>query len=69
MLRSKILPSGIGHTTHCFVQVEGADSDEGYLLLEDSEERQPVSVSKKQFIIISCLIIARDAMHFICNHN
>lgn len=26
MLREKILPTGIGHTTHCFLQVEGCDS-------------------------------------------
>ena len=45
MLRSKILPSGIGHTTHCFLQVEGSDSAEGYMLLEGSAEQRPVSVS------------------------
>lgn len=39
MLRRKILPSGIGHTTNCFVQVEGSDADEGYLLIGDSEEK------------------------------
>lgn len=44
MLRSKILPSGIGHTTHCFVQVEGSDSPEGYLLTEGSDEKKSVSV-------------------------
>ncbi len=26
MLRDKILPTGIGHTTHCFLQVEGCES-------------------------------------------
>lgn len=25
MLREKILPTGIGHTTNCFLQVEGGD--------------------------------------------
>ncbi|CAG9862018.1 unnamed protein product [Phyllotreta striolata] len=38
MLRDKILPSGIGHTTNCFLQVEGCPSDEPYLVLEGSEE-------------------------------
>jgi mitofusin len=28
MLRDKILPTGIGHTTNCFLQVEGSDSNE-----------------------------------------
>ncbi|KAJ8948205.1 hypothetical protein NQ318_010481 [Aromia moschata] len=38
MLRDKILPSGIGHTTNCFLQVEGSPSDEAYLVLEGSTE-------------------------------
>ena len=44
MLRDKILPSGIGHTTHCFVQVEGTDSADAYLLIDDSSERQSINV-------------------------
>jgi mitofusin len=28
MLRDKILPTGIGHTTNCFLQVEGSDTNE-----------------------------------------
>lgn len=42
MLREKILPSGIGHTTNCFLQVEGSDSGESYLVTEDSTEKQNV---------------------------
>ncbi|KAF5292627.1 hypothetical protein FQA39_LY13960 [Lamprigera yunnana] len=38
MLREKILPSGIGHTTNCFLQVEGSPADEPYLVLEGSDE-------------------------------
>ena len=45
MLRNKILPSGIGHTTHCFVQVEGTDAYEGHLLTDDSEEHKSIGVS------------------------
>lgn len=37
MLKSKVLPTGIGHTTHCFLQVEGSDSAEPYLLTEDCD--------------------------------
>jgi len=44
MLCEKILPSGCGHTTNCFVQVEGSDSGESFLLTEDSTERQNVKV-------------------------
>jgi mitofusin len=42
MLRDKILPSGIGHTTNCFLQVEGSPSDEPYLVLEGATEHCPV---------------------------
>ncbi|XP_043488437.1 transmembrane GTPase Marf isoform X1 [Polistes fuscatus] len=42
MLRDKILPSGIGHTTNCFLQVEGAENGEAYLITEGSTEKQPV---------------------------
>ncbi|XP_014481155.1 PREDICTED: transmembrane GTPase Marf isoform X2 [Dinoponera quadriceps] len=42
MLRDKILPSGIGHTTNCFLQVEGSENGESYLVTEGSTEKQPV---------------------------
>ncbi|XP_044732753.1 transmembrane GTPase Marf isoform X1 [Chrysoperla carnea] len=42
MLRDKILPSGIGHTTNCFLQVEGSDTQEAYLVTEDNTEKQNV---------------------------
>lgn len=45
MLRDKILPSGIGHTTNCFCQVEGVDGHDGYLVKEGSEEKFNVTVS------------------------
>ncbi|XP_076253372.1 mitochondrial assembly regulatory factor [Rhynchophorus ferrugineus] len=38
MLRDKILPSGIGHTTNCFLQVEGSTSEDPYLTIEGSNE-------------------------------
>lgn len=47
MLHDKILPSGIGHTTNCFLQVEGSDNDEAFLRTEGSEEKLNVqSVSQ-----------------------
>ncbi|XP_066585247.1 transmembrane GTPase Marf isoform X2 [Prorops nasuta] len=42
MLRDKILPSGIGHTTNCFLQVEGSENGESYLVTEGSNDKQPV---------------------------
>lgn len=44
MLREKILPSGIGHTTNCFCQVEGIDGKEAHLIKEDSDEKLNVIV-------------------------
>lgn len=47
MLQDKILPSGLGHTTNCFLQVEGSKTGEAYLLLESTNERKSVeSVSQ-----------------------
>ena len=46
MLKDKILPSGIGHTTSCFLQVEGSDSSDGYILTEqEPEARMSINVS------------------------
>ncbi|XP_022622102.1 mitofusin-1-like [Seriola dumerili] len=43
MLRDRVLPSGIGHTTNCFLRVEGTDGDEAYLTTEASNERRSVA--------------------------
>ena len=32
LLGDRILPTGIGHTTSCFLQVEGGDEQEAYLM-------------------------------------
>ncbi|OWF56197.1 mitofusin-2-like isoform X2 [Mizuhopecten yessoensis] len=47
MLRKKILPSGIGHTTNCFLQVEGCDGMEGCLYTEESDEPKSVNSVKQ----------------------
>ncbi|XP_030016231.1 mitofusin-1-like isoform X1 [Sphaeramia orbicularis] len=43
MLRDRVLPSGIGHTTNCFLRVEGTDGEDAYLTTEASNERMNVS--------------------------
>ncbi|XP_064536330.1 transmembrane GTPase Marf isoform X2 [Drosophila montana] len=53
MLREKILPSGIGHTTNCFCQVEGSDGGEAYLMKEGSDEKLNV-VNIKQLANALC---------------
>ncbi|XP_063799895.1 mitofusin-2 [Pseudophryne corroboree] len=42
MLWDKVLPSGIGHTTNCFLRVEGTEGSEAYLLTDGSEEKRSV---------------------------
>ena len=43
LLGDRILPTGIGHTTSCFLQVEGStESGDGYLLTEESDDRKSV---------------------------
>uniref|UniRef100_A0A673L9N4 Dynamin-type G domain-containing protein n=1 Tax=Sinocyclocheilus rhinocerous TaxID=307959 RepID=A0A673L9N4_9TELE len=49
MLRERVLPSGIGHTTNCFLSVEGTDGEHAYLTTEDSEESKSIEVSHKVF--------------------
>lgn len=44
MLGEKVLPSGIGHTTNCFLQVEGSQTGDAYLVTEGSNEKQNVEV-------------------------
>ncbi|KAH8299257.1 hypothetical protein KR018_004584 [Drosophila ironensis] len=53
MLREKILPSGIGHTTNCFCQVEGSNGGEAYLMTEGSDEKLNV-VNIKQLANALC---------------
>uniref|UniRef100_A0A8C7W2Z8 Dynamin-type G domain-containing protein n=1 Tax=Oncorhynchus mykiss TaxID=8022 RepID=A0A8C7W2Z8_ONCMY len=42
MLRDRVLPSGIGHTTNCFLRVEGTDGEDAYLTTEGSDDRKSV---------------------------
>uniref|UniRef100_A0A1I8HVZ8 Dynamin-type G domain-containing protein n=1 Tax=Macrostomum lignano TaxID=282301 RepID=A0A1I8HVZ8_9PLAT len=47
MLGRKVLPSGIGHTTNCFLQVEGTSKESAYLQTPNSSEERPIeSVSQ-----------------------
>jgi len=42
LLGDKILPTGIGHTTSCFLQVEGSHTGEAYLTTETDTSHQPL---------------------------
>ncbi|XP_068604728.1 mitofusin-1 [Brachionichthys hirsutus] len=43
MLRDRVLPSGIGHTTNCFLSVEGTDGGEAFLVSAAPGDRRSVS--------------------------
>lgn len=43
MLHSRILPQGMGHTTCCFLQVEGGSEDDQHFLIESDNEKKPLS--------------------------
>ncbi len=44
LLREKVLPVGMGHTTNCFCSVVGVDDSEGYLCTPTSQDKQNVKV-------------------------
>lgn len=56
MLWDKVLPSGIGHTTNCFLRVEGTDGHEAFLLTEGSEEKKSVKVGSVQPTLLWVLV-------------
>lgn len=51
LLRERVLPAGIGHTTNCFCSVVGVEESEGYLIPPNSQERQNVKVRKVQSLL------------------
>lgn len=62
MLRNKILPSGIGHTTHCFLQVEGTEASEGFLLTDDSTDPKSIGSIKQLASALSSVKLKEDAV-------
>lgn len=44
------MPSGIGHTTNCFIQVEGCESSDGFLLTEDSDQQKSIHVNIQRLV-------------------
>lgn len=43
MLASRVLPQGMGHTTCCFLQVEGGAEQDKHFKMENSAERLPIT--------------------------
>ena len=44
MLQDKILPTGLGHTTNCFLSVHGSDLPDPYILVPGSDDKRSVKV-------------------------
>ena len=49
MLLDKILPTGMGHTTNCFLSVHGSDLPDPYILLPGSDDKKNVKVCLKNY--------------------
>ncbi len=50
MLRDKILPTGIGHTTNCFLQVEGIENAiEPCIYIPENDEAHDIKVNIEPF--------------------
>ncbi|VDL97185.1 unnamed protein product [Schistocephalus solidus] len=60
MLGSRILPAGIGHTTSCFVQVEGTDKSQGFTRLVQAE--QPIESVSQLAHALSSDKLAADSL-------
>ncbi|VDN97932.1 unnamed protein product [Rodentolepis nana] len=74
MLGSRILPSGIGHTTSCFVQVQGTNQEQGYLQQESipdsvnngtTSEPQPIESVSQLAHSLSSVKLASDAIIYL----
>ena len=44
MLHDKVLPSGIGHTTNCFIRVEGEPGEKAFLTTDTCDEKRSIEV-------------------------
>lgn len=65
MLRDRVLPSGIGHTTNCFLSVEGTDEDKAYLKTEGSDEEKSIKASSYMHYITFAYL---PSIHICCLH-
>ena len=62
MLRDKVLPSGIGHTTDCFLCVEGCEGQEGYMSRQNSSEKMSITVSTR-VVRQDCVLICFNLLY------
>uniref|UniRef100_A0A8B9LY65 Dynamin-type G domain-containing protein n=1 Tax=Astyanax mexicanus TaxID=7994 RepID=A0A8B9LY65_ASTMX len=67
MLRERVLPSGIGHTTNCFISVEGTDGDQAFLTTENSEERKSTDVTSELDSWIDKFCLDADVFVLVAN--
>lgn len=56
LLRDKVLPAGIGHTTNCFLSVVGISEDNGYVVIPGSDEHCDIKVKVEDQMIIKTTI-------------
>jgi len=57
LLGEEVLPSDVGHTSCCFVQVERSDTGEAYLLTPEAPDTPKSIQVRYTFCCLCCLIL------------
>jgi hypothetical protein len=64
MLRDKILPTGIGHTTNCFLQVEGIENAiEPCIYIPENDEAHDIKVNNFCLFNRDCQTLSCVTLH------
>lgn len=66
MLGARVLPTGIGHTTNCFLQVEGTAQESSFLLTPESTEPKSVDSVAGLATAIHTASLSIDSLLRIC---
>lgn len=66
MLKDKILPTGIGHTTNCFLQVEGVEGRDPYIFIEPSNEKKSIQSISGLASALSTVKVMPDTLIRVC---
>ena len=63
--RHKVLPSGIGHTTSCFLSVEGSNKPAPYIVTEEGETMEIEKVQQLGRFSKKCFKLIGQGLNFI----
>ena len=63
--QNKVLPSGIGHTTSCFLSVEGSNKPAPYIVTEEGETMEIEKVQQLGRFSKICLTLIGQSLNLI----